>query len=169
MYNGSNWSFVEETTYTEYTGTPVFESSQSDGFYFTAGETAFPYDAASWTVLATPEDDNSGIFLSQDDGTSYKKLSVNLQKVGEDRWFAWMAGDTSVTLGRNDIILLKGSFIYNNEHRITFAETKFMYNGSGYGPYVEIVNHESVTPEFESSEKVGFYFTAEDKVLMKGI
>ena len=154
-YTNNSWvsSLVPpEPSYTEHTGTPVFESiNGTDGFYFTAGETEFPYDATNGSVVATAaEDEESGVFLNGE------KTSVNLKKVDQDRWYVCL-GDAGIVLEDGDEITIVGSFIYQT-HKITFAEYTYVYE--------EPAQNYTGTPVLSETEEygkaAGFYFTSED-------
>ena len=132
IYDGSKWSVMKETVDTQYKGTPVFSHAGSGaaGFYFKAGETAFPYDADSWSVKAIANDDaESGVFVN---GT---KTEVYVKKVGQDAWYVCMS-DKGVVPEANDIITIKGVFTYES-HSITFKEGKFIFDGNEYKAYKE--------------------------------
>ena len=126
-YDGSTWSYVESAdtpTYTEHTGVPTYwQGNGTSGFYFSAGETAFPNDAENWSVVANAgAEDGSGVFLNGN------KTSVYLKKVNEDLWYVCLS-DASVVPAAGDVVTVKGAFIHEN-HRITFVETMFSWDGT---------------------------------------
>ncbi len=156
VYDGSAWSVYKEINYTEYEGTPVFkelgavEDGELKGFYFTAGETAFPY---SWeTSVYAADDEESGVFLNGE------KTSVFLKKVTEDSWYVCLS-DARVVPENGDEITIVGSFIYDT-HRITFEEYTFTYETE------EPVQKYTGTPVLGEEEyygsAAGFYFHSED-------
>lgn len=161
-FDGTTWSLADDTSYTEHTGTPEFESENVvdgvlKGIFFTAGETAFPYDAANWTVTATAaDDDESGVFLNGD------KTSVYLKKVNEDSWYVCLS-DAGVVLAEGDEITIVGSFIYGT-HRITFEE--YFYTYSAQEEPEDPLPTYTGTPVLHEQDGFGhsggFYFTAED-------
>lgn len=152
-YDGSNWTSNKGIIYTDHEGTPVFDSENGEnGFYFTAGETEFPYDAANWTVTATAADDEeSGVFLNGE------KTDVYLKKVALDSWYVCL-GDAGVVPNDGDEITVAGTFIYEN-HRITFVETTFVYGDTEVAVYTGTPIL-SETAQYGNAD--GFYFTSND-------
>ncbi len=159
VYDGSAWNYVDGPIYTEHTGTPEFSMTGNGnaGFYFTAGETAFPYDTG-WGYSSVAEDtDESGVLLNGE------KTAVFLKKVNEDLWYVCMS-DAGVAPETDDIITVKGAFIYEN-HRITFTESKFTWDGTAYKAYVEAKEYNGTPVLLEIGEygtAAGFYFSSED-------
>jgi len=157
-YDGTAWQVGDGPQYTEHNGTPVFDTSGGvAGFYFKAGETEFPYDADDWTVIArAANEDESGVFLNGD------KTSVYLKKVDLDRWYVCMS-DASLVPEKDDIITVAGNFIYET-HKIHFAETSFVFNGTEY--CAESGAEYTGTPVLHETQEYGnasgFYFSAND-------
>lgn len=147
---------VKKITYTEYTGTPTYVQADVNdskkGFYFTAGETAFPYSPEWAWVTNAAEGDANGIFINGE------KTNAFLKKYDVDGWYVVFA-DAGVVPQVNDRITIKGAFLYET-HRITFAETTFVYDGTNYNLYSEVKEYQG-TPVFKESGNIGgFYFTA---------
>lgn len=156
-YDGSTWTYVDSSSIIEHTGTPIFDESNGElGFYFTAGETAFPYDAANWSIIATAEDtEESGVFLNGE------KTEVYLKKVDQDRWYVCMS-DAEIVPEADDEITIAGSFVYQN-HRITFEEATFTFNGTQYeGPSTTYNGTPELLEIGEYGSAAGFYFKAGD-------
>ena len=158
VYNGSAWSLVQEITYTDYEGTPEFyQGNGVAGFYFTAGETEFPY-ATDWSLIAVAADnDESGVFLNGE------KTPVFLKKVDSELWYVCLS-DAGVVPEDGDEITIAGTFIYDT-HRITFEEYTYVYeDASTEEPEPEPVY--TGTPVLSETEEYGkasgFYFTSED-------
>ena len=162
IWDGTKYSaYTAPIEYVEYAGEPVFWlSNGTNGFYFNAGETAFPYDAENWSVTSYAENtEGSGVFLNGE------KTEVFLKKVAEDAWYVCLS-DASVTPQAGDVITVKGSFIYNNEHRMTFTEAKFIWDGTVWGEEVE-VDEENIVFTLDrnmSSGVNGIYLNATDNV-----
>lgn len=124
--NGAWVSSIEpEITYTDYTGTPEFkEGDGANGFYFTAGETEFPYDS-NGGVVATAVDDDSKVYV---DG---EPTDIKLKKVGEDLWYVCVE-EAGITLEDGDVVNVTGTFVYET-HRITFdGEVEYTYEAPTY-------------------------------------
>ncbi len=158
-YDGTAWQVGDGPQYTEHKGTPVFDMSNGvSGFYFKAGETEFPYSTDwKYNVYAADEEE-SGVFLNGE------KTSVFLKKVNQDHWYVCMS-DASIVPEKDDVITVAGDFIYET-HKITFAETNFVFDGTEYYPDGEAPVVYTGTPVLSDTEKygstVGFYFFAND-------
>lgn len=161
-YDGSAWTYVNNSSIIEYTGTPVFKSSDgANGFYFSAGETAFPNDPTNWSVKAIAENtEESGVFLNGD------KTEVYLKKTNTDEWYVCMS-DAGITpeaglVAEGDEITIAGSFVYQN-HRITFKEATFTFNGTAYeGPSANYTGTPKLLELEEFGLAKGFYFSSLD-------
>lgn len=161
VFDGTNYNLYNKVI--EYNGTPTFKETGvgMDGFYFSAGETAFPHDGGWQYISYADNTEESGVFVNGE------KTDVYLKKVGPDSWYACI-GDKSIQLNKDDKITIKGSFIYEGtdaKHRIIFEEAIFMWDGSAYKAYKENANYTG-TPVLAEEGKYGsvdgFYFTSED-------
>ncbi len=122
QYNGSAWTLYKPVT--TYTGTTsaFYAPNAESGVYITSDD---GLTAPGWNNFFYAADDESGVFVN---GTKY--AAVHLQKTEGDIWYADLSC-TGLTYVRKDSIVIKGSFVPENDSSIivSLAEISLNYTG----------------------------------------
>ncbi len=124
-----DYTYVVAPTVNTYTGTPVLKESDEYGsnisFYFTSEDGA-PHDSTWQEKITAAAGDDNGVFVN---GT---KTNIILKKINANTWFVDIAYDTQVSLNTDDVITIKGDFVYPNGDIVTFTETDFQFLGEHF-------------------------------------
>ena len=133
-YNGTAWE-----TFVPYTQVELGKvTGVVDGNYLTFAQ-GVTLPVSSWDY-AFNDVTGKGITI---DGVSVRLIN-NIKSVGNKLYVAWeIAPEVAMPIEEDSILLIEGSFRNKDTHyEYVIEESKFIYNGSTWEPYVEYTVHQ---------------------------